>query len=673
MSDFKTTLMGKLAQFNSGLGGRPNTFREALIFDFSKKVFDEINGLIQTETEELDLRRSLKTTLKNNWIKIQSTFLCYTAIPWDDITRFMCELAELLSDDAISPISLLMPDIALDSIDIEDFPSLDESPDSLLQIVRHHILGRDGQYIIPVAILGKYEGIQRNRRLPNIYFDMDRYDKFSVEERELFTVLDLNEIKRLYAHSDETKALKDAKSVYVSYAFDETHFLGRLNTLLKRMYFNGVSGVGSEEVAGMGAYPALQDFYDYYQALSEEDNALIPKGLQRELDLLHDYFVGKRVADIGSCLATRRDAIKEEINGNEVLLTSICLLDEKKSSLMDKAKTDFETIQLRLKEKLAHHDGLYKGHDNLPLTLRLLQGVGTEIYFANDEQLLSILESLSVEDIKVLMDEKKIKENVYAVLETIENWSMCITMLAPHRLNILITLIGEERLTLALMRDKEAFLALLGMLNTERLAMVLGKIDINRKDKYGYTLLISAIMEGCVETALYLIEMQDLDINVCDKCGFSALIWAVNENLIDVVDALIQKGVCLNDKNHDGDTALLLAIKKGHSDIAVRLIAARAIVNHTNRFGDSALLSAIKYSEEKIAIRLIEAGADVDMENKKGVSPRVLSRYFTSKGVRWAINYYHDLSREKYVQLTFFPPSLFPKENKDTSFRCQLL
>jgi ankyrin repeat protein len=81
-------------------------------------------------------------------------------------------------------------------------------------------------------------------------------------------------------------------------------------------------------------------------------------------------------------------------------------------------------------------------------------------------------------------------------------------------------------------------------------------VDINIKDKYGYTLLMLAAKYGFEYIANMLIALG-ADINAESGVdGSTALIWASFGSYNGIVESLLKKGADVNVKNSDGHTAL---------------------------------------------------------------------------------------------------------------------
>jgi|GEM_PF-3847309 len=82
-------------------------------------------------------------------------------------------------------------------------------------------------------------------------------------------------------------------------------------------------------------------------------------------------------------------------------------------------------------------------------------------------------------------------------------------------------------------------------------------IDINVKDKDGWTALMFAASKNATDSAKILIK-AGADLNAKDNCGWTALMDAVHKNSVDIVKLLIDAGANLDIKNNDETTAIML-------------------------------------------------------------------------------------------------------------------
>ena len=114
-------------------------------------------------------------------------------------------------------------------------------------------------------------------------------------------------------------------------------------------------------------------------------------------------------------------------------------------------------------------------------------------------------------------------------------------------------------------------------------------INVNGKNKNGYTALMESAKNGSLDCIKYLVE-QKADVNTKDSKGNTALLWSAYNGYLDCVTLLVQQGANIHDKNRWGNTALLLSAQEGHVDCLKFLLQQGANIHDTNKTGNTALL-----------------------------------------------------------------------------------
>ena len=116
-------------------------------------------------------------------------------------------------------------------------------------------------------------------------------------------------------------------------------------------------------------------------------------------------------------------------------------------------------------------------------------------------------------------------------------------------------------------------------------------ININKKNEYGVTSLMNAIIAQESELAQILIDLG-ADINTKDNEGWTPLMYAIMYNDPITAKALINAGANIDAKNNEGFTPLMYCIKYADNitidiktEIAKSLIAAGADVYAKNNDG----------------------------------------------------------------------------------------
>jgi uncharacterized protein len=145
-------------------------------------------------------------------------------------------------------------------------------------------------------------------------------------------------------------------------------------------------------------------------------------------------------------------------------------------------------------------------------------------------------------------------------------------------------------------------------------------VDINVKDKNGYTALSHAIdaMHDDVEEAL--LNRPELDANCRGRNGRPALMAYVWRDNKARVEKLLAHGADVNLQDLDGDTALHGAAQTGNVEIMGLLMDKGPNVNAKNKVGGTPLMWAAVFGNDDAARMLLENGADVSLKDEDGVT-----------------------------------------------------
>lgn len=131
----------------------------------------------------------------------------------------------------------------------------------------------------------------------------------------------------------------------------------------------------------------------------------------------------------------------------------------------------------------------------------------------------------------------------------------------------------------------------------------------------------NAAMMGDARELVRLID-GGIDPNSVDANGNTLLILAAREGRTATVEALLQRGVPLDQRNPAGDSALMLAVLGGHDDVVRVLLKGGAKVNHE---GWAPLHYAAFEGRESILDALFAAGADVNARAPNLATPLMLA------------------------------------------------
>ena len=144
--------------------------------------------------------------------------------------------------------------------------------------------------------------------------------------------------------------------------------------------------------------------------------------------------------------------------------------------------------------------------------------------------------------------------------------------------------------------------------------------NVNAQEKYGWTPLHWAALNGYYDVAKLLIE-NGADVNIKNNGGWTPLHEAAFKECYDIVKLLIDNGADVNTQNEDGTSPLHISAMKGYRDIIKYLIENGADVNVQDKDGWAPLHYAAFWDSVDIIKLLIENGVDPFIKNKDGKIP----------------------------------------------------
>jgi hypothetical protein len=340
----------------------PESLKEKTVYAYCKKSLHDIKHLLDKNLAPPELVESLKTLLRSNWELINGTLLSYTALPYNDITELFCDIALFVAqyknqslgseDTPVEVVELLMPTVAVDSTLPHKHPNLSSFWDEqsqrwqcvdIMQILKTHLLGRQGLYLIPIKLVTELDP-QTPQKLMNYYYDMDVHSP-------KMTVLNEEEFQRLKEHSTLTLDVFANLEAYNNYANGEHHLLGQLNLLLRHLRLNSVQGIGTEKIAGEGTYAAIYNFMETYERLSPEKIETVPPKVREAIRLIkahaaRDTDTLKEMGSSNSCISILRNRLQSGMEGHEAVLSGITLdKNDQDSLLADKKENLNHSIQ----------------------------------------------------------------------------------------------------------------------------------------------------------------------------------------------------------------------------------------------------------------------------------------------------------------------------------------
>ncbi|MFA5959205.1 MAG: hypothetical protein WC785_01655 [Tatlockia sp.] len=396
--------------------------------------------------------------LKENWEQVKGTLLGYTALPHDEVTLLLCDIAEwvayeknlslLPEQKPFSALEFLMPGMHAKSLDIS-YPHLLPYKNNkrcwqnpcicLKEIIRTHILSENRLYLIPVILINRLETLFSPGKLHNPYYD------YSLPEPN-FPFITRSEYERLITHSSFTTAVHESLEQYHRVSSDKSTLLGHLKALTSALYFNGfATGIGEETNAGSGTYHAIILFNEFYKHL----DAAIPAPLKREIDLLiafsSDPLKNKNATEtIQTCISSRREQLDLLIEKYLFELNEITLSDGKKSQLLHQSQTALQASQLQLNSeinKTEHLDVTVKDMASLTQnTLKWLK-IRLEITSLSDVELLA---AMKPSEINALCQDIEITMQITAQFRQLESLVLFFLETKPASLNALLPFLAPH-------------------------------------------------------------------------------------------------------------------------------------------------------------------------------------------------------------------------------------
>ena len=457
----------------------PEALREKALVVYTRKMLEELRAGIFNEGID-----ALRVVLNNNWRLVNGTALSPTAIPEADITKLFCDVAEFVADEynktnpvRIAAIQLLMPSITVESIrpDLFDDASkvigegyLNLTVRPLREILKTHILGREGQFLLPVKLLTELSLNLKIEALMNPYVPEDAMTQ------DIYYAITSEEYARLVAHSPLTQAVGEAHQQYQRLANDNSNLLGQLNQLCVKLAVNDAhGGIGSEENAGTGAYVPIIIFNDYYDKLTAAQKNSLPKPLIQEIEKLLTLASNPEeninaTANFQTCIGTRRQKLQAAAQGNEAILEGISISGSQRESLISASIALFHKTKEELTRHLASSSYQY-GRDNLGLNCQLLESLGLKFNLVSLED-LNIFKVLSADEMIELLQDDELGVQLITQIHSLENLFILIMELSPEKATAILS--GSKRaISNLLIRTPQDLSALLISLEPEKFAV----------------------------------------------------------------------------------------------------------------------------------------------------------------------------------------------------------
>ncbi len=167
--------------------------------------------------------------------------------------------------------------------------------------------------------------------------------------------------------------------------------------------------------------------------------------------------------------------------------------------------------------------------------------------------------------------------------------------------------------------------------------------DINIKDKKGRTPLIVAIQRRNFN-AVKLLTGLGANINLGDNRNITPLMWAFYKRKAYLYNYLLEKGARINQKNQFGQSVLMYAFSTNKPEVIQRLIDKGADIHARNNKGETCLIKLLRtrvhyYNHRKVIHILIKSGANVNAKDKKGMTALMYAARRSSGTVRVILQY----------------------------------
>jgi len=514
---------------------------------YAQWIVKQLDTVFDGHNEDITvLSTKLALLLRDNWVLVKGTSLSPTALPTHAITLLLCDIAEWTAEqkEDTPAIQLLMPDVSVEPVAPNgQHPRLDNPDTSIKTILKTHIMSSNGHYLIPIACLSELSLSPNAGKLIMPYLDI-----MSHEHDEAY--LNHDEYTRLIGHSTLTQALFDAHQAYECLTMDANTLLGQLKLLCARLGFNSAYAAGEEDDAGMGAYPAIVYFMEYYNQLGADEQGKIPPSLKQEIGTLV-RFASQREKDVeakdimGTCIATRRSDLLKHMTGHDAQLSQISLGPVANKALIEEAESRFHEAKRDLHDALASPKGL-TGHDTQGIELELLRKLHVSIQITSEAD-LALFQTLTPTEITTLFSDPELRHQALQQFETIEDLVIFIISLAPDKLEAFLSVI-RDGLSQKLLHSYRDLRSLLLSLDVEKCSIVCKALQAKLPDLITEGRQLAAILYELIpeQRTAVLLAMKDffpeIIKSVLDLKGilrqapfetYEVIFQAINPSVID--------------------------------------------------------------------------------------------------------------------------------------------
>lgn len=460
-----TSLLTELNRLQQRRTPQTTTLHDKLYEAYRTETLDKLDTLLNTGNPKLQKTGEF---LAKNWTLINGTLLSYTALPNDDLTKLLIEVAKYVKQHSkeyrdTPLLKLLMPTVATETCS-NHYPSLDDPNLDIQHILRTHILGRGGQYLIPVQQLIDFQQID-SRQWFNAYFD---YKLHPIE----FAIITEEEYQQLVQHSQATQTLDDAQKQYESHTQEQGSLLAQLKKLIQHLYFNSKKGIGAETNAGNEVYGAIIVFHKYYDTLDNKDKKAIPHSLRTKIEFLlrlsKDPLLNDNATEhTETCIDSHRQLLESRIEPCEEILSKIGINDITRARVVKEKKDHWINSRNALKTELSKKS--YIGFDKAGFNLHLLKHlqVTCEITSFSNLKIMMRSNSLDITQICPPLSNTQISH----LFPNIETFVQFAKDTSPEKLKAFLSII-ETKLTLTVLNSTTDMFSVLMRMDPSRAEII---------------------------------------------------------------------------------------------------------------------------------------------------------------------------------------------------------
>jgi ankyrin repeat protein len=158
------------------------------------------------------------------------------------------------------------------------------------------------------------------------------------------------------------------------------------------------------------------------------------------------------------------------------------------------------------------------------------------------------------------------------------------------------------------------------------------KLEVNRKNENGMTVLLEAVKSNQIDTVKFLIS-NGADVKVVTNNGINALRFAVDNNNSKLIKLFLKKDVNVAEKDVLGQTPLMISIEKNYYKITKMLLDhLKAFdVDVQDRNGKSLLMSAVENNDVSLVKTLIKKNVNIWLINNKNEDALTLAQRHNNK------------------------------------------